>query len=406
MLKTKFQEDGRMTGNNKVLIYNARIVTEQDVIDSGAIVFQGEHIEFVGPSGDIPEEHLQTLGREEKIDAEGSWVLPGFIDVHMHGGYGHDFMDANKSSLDAITRFHGMNGTTCMLATSVTAPKEDISRMVAAANNYINEGMSYAQLLGVHLEGPFISPRWPGAQNPAYIVPPRLEWMEEWVERYPGVIKMLTLAPETEGALEMIEWCTERGIVAACGHTDASYGQLEQAVGRGLRHAVHTFNAMKPLHHREPGTVGAVLSDSRISAEIIADGHHVHPACISLLTKVKTEENLILITDATAPAGMGDGEYDLGGLQVVVRDGIARVKEGGSLAGSTLTMIDAFSYVVRNIGLSVPEASRLASSNPAKLLGIENTTGALRAGLQADILLVDDKLELTKVWVRGQLLGR
>lgn len=219
--------------------------------------------------------------------------------------------------------------------------------------------MPYAQLLGVHLEGPFISAKWPGAQNPEYIVKPQKGWLKEWISQYPDIIHMLTLSPEEDSASELIEWITSQGIVASCGHTDASYDDIQKAVEKGLRHVVHTFNAMKGLHHREPGTVGAVMNDDRISAEVIADGHHVHPVCIQLLSKLKVKENLILITDAISAAGLGDGDYNLGGLEVVVREGIARLKHGSSQAGSTPTMIDAFRFAVRKAGLTIPQ-SRMA----------------------------------------------
>jgi N-acetylglucosamine-6-phosphate deacetylase len=264
--------------------------------------------------------------------------------------------------------------------------------------------MPYAQLLGVHLEGPFISAKWPGAQNPAHIVPPQLAWLADWTSRFPGLVKLQTLAPESEGALDYIEALTREGIVAALGHTDATFEQVQLAAQHGLTHAVHTFNAMRGLHHREPGTVGAVMGNPAIMAEVIADGHHVHPAAISLLAKLKGPDNLMLITDAISAAGLGSGDYRLGGLDVVVQDGVARLKEGDSLAGSTLTMFDAFRYAVRQAGISVAHASRMASGTPARRLGIDQVTGALQPGKQADVLLLDAQFELQRVWIRGRAI--
>jgi N-acetylglucosamine-6-phosphate deacetylase len=205
-----------------------------------------------------------------------------------------------------------------------------------------------------------------------------------------------------EGALELIAWLRQNGINAAAAHTDATYDQVIAAADAGLNQAVHTFNAMTGLHHRNPGTAGAVMTDDRICAEIIADGHHVHPACIKILTKTKTNGNLVLITDAMSAAGLEDGLYDLGGLDVVVKGGVATLKEGNSLAGSTLTMIGALRYVVENVGLSVPEASRLASVNPARQLGIFDRTGSIAPGKQADILLVSPDLEIQRIWAKGK----
>ena len=232
-------------------------------------------------------------------------------------------------------------------------------------------------------------------------MPPQPEWLEDWVARFPGTIKIQTLAPESEGALAYIEQLAGHGIVPSCGHTDATYDQVVAAADHGLRHAVHTFNAMKPLHHREPGTVGAVLSDDRIVAEVIADGHHVHPAAIKLITRAKGSDNVILVTDAMAAAGMPDGDYDIGGLPVHMKCGVARLKEGDSLAGSTLTMIAAVRYLIREVGVPLEEASRMASGNPARQLGIDAVTGSIEAGKRADLVLLDDELEIRQVWIGG-----
>ncbi|TNJ55211.1 N-acetylglucosamine-6-phosphate deacetylase [Paenibacillus hemerocallicola] len=385
--------------SGKVIITNARIVTEQEVIDNGHIVLSGGKIESIGAAG-APID----VSDAETIDAKGGWVLPGFVDVHVHGGYGADFMDASRESLDTITKFHSGHGTTSIVATSLTGPKDHLSKVLDVVNEYRGDTMPYAQVVGVHLEGPFINVKYKGAQNPAYIVPPQKDWLEEWVARYPGLILQLSLAPETEGALELISWLRQHGINAAAAHTDATYDQVIAAADAGLNQAVHTFNAMTGLHHRNPGTVGAVMTDDRICAEIIADGHHVHPACIRLLTKAKTDDNLVMITDAMSAAGLEDGIYDLGGLAVNVSDGVATLKEGNSLAGSTLTMMGALRYVTDKVGVTVPQASRYMSGNPARQLGIFERTGSLEAGKQADVLLVSPGLELERVWVLGNEL--
>jgi N-acetylglucosamine-6-phosphate deacetylase len=321
------------------VIFNARVVTEQEVIEQGVIHVSNGTITSVEKQSDV--DLAQSSKNAGNIDANGGWVLPGFIDVHVHGGFGADFMDSNPETLRTITRFHAAWGTTSMLATTMTAPRDDLDRVLGEVSAFMQGPMPYAQLLGVHLEGPFISPKWPGAQNPANIAPPHIGWLEDWHARYPGIVRQLTLAPEREGALELIAWLRDHGIVAACGHTDATYADMLLAVDAGLSHAVHTFNAMTGLHHREPGTAGAVLTDARIEAEVIADGHHVHPAAIRLLIQVKQQQGLLLITDAISAAGLGDGEYELGGLAVTVQGGAARLTESGTLAGSTLSMLGA-----------------------------------------------------------------
>lgn len=336
------------------------------------------------------------------IDGENGYLLPGFIDMHVHGGYGSDFMDADAQAYDAITRFHAASGTTGLLATTMTAPHQDIEAVLASTAHYQSGTMPYAQLLGVHLEGPFISPSWPGAQNPDYIVSPQLNWLKQWTTQYSGLIRQVTLAPETESADEMIAWLHAHGIIAAAGHTDATYEQITHAVGLGLTQAVHTFNAMTPLHHRKPGTLGAVLTEDAICAELIADGHHVHPAAIRLLVRAKPAEQLVLITDAISAAGLDDGSYQLGGLEVEVQEGIARLKIGGNLAGSTLTMIEAVRFMLKHTESTLPEVSRMASLNPARRLGLADITGSIAVGKQADLVWCDDQLNVRQTWVKGK----
>lgn len=391
-----------MSEQQKTVIRHAKIVTEEETIQDGALVISEGTIEFIGTEEAFAAQ--QSYQKLPSVDYEGDWLLPGFIDVHVHGGFGHDFMEANDAALERITRFHAQNGTTTMLATTVTAPKEAIDRVLAGVNSWQENEVKGARLAGVHLEGPFLSKVFPGAQNPEHMIPARIDWLEEWTSAYPGLIRMMTLAPEVEGNMDCIEWLRKNNIVAACGHTDAEYEEILEAKKRGLQHAVHTFNAMKPLHHRNPGTVGAVLTDDDISCEIIADGHHVHPACIDLLFRAKGRDRLILITDAMSAAGMEDGEYNLGDLKVRVKDGVARLKEGESLAGSTLTMIQAFRFFVETVGVSIEETSRMASGNPARLIGLDDEIGSISLGKKADLLRLDSKLQLKEVWRDGQLI--
>lgn len=383
----------------KFLIVGANIVTPDRVIEKGWLLVGDGMIEAVG---DYSISDAPAAPEHEIVVALGGIVLPGFIDVHVHGGAGHDFMDADRDGLLAITRFHAEHGTTSILATSLTASRDELTAVLERVDAFMAEPMPYSQVLGVHFEGPFISEAWKGAQNPAHIVPPQPEWLEAWTARFPGAIKIQTLAPEAEGALEYIELLAGHGIVPSCGHTDATYDRIVAAADHGLRHAVHTFNAMRAFHHREPGTVGAVLADKRIMAEVIADGHHVHPAGIKMLAAAKGEDNVMLVTDAMAAAGMPDGDYELGGLPVRMTCGVARLKASGNLAGSTLTMIEAFRYIVREVGIPLVGASKMASLNPARQLGMDGDRGAIAPGKRADLLLLDDALKLRQVWIGGK----
>lgn len=381
-------------------IIHGRVVTPTHVIENGTVQVQDQIITYVGSTANAPMWQHQTT-----YDAQGGLVIPGFIDIHVHGGMGADFMDADPQVLDTITTFHASQGTTAILATTMTAPHADIEHVLEQVYNYINHGqMPGAQIEGVHLEGPFISPKWPGAQNPEHIVLPNIEWLEQWEARYPGLIKQLTLAPEREGALLLIPWLRQHGITAAAGHTDASYEEIMEAVAVGLNHAVHTFNAMTPLHHRKPGVAGAVLSTPAIHAEVIADGIHVHPAAVSLLAQLKQNNNLILITDAMSAAGLGDGQYMLGDQPVNVINGIATLPDdSGTLAGSRLTMIEGFCFLIQQAGLSIMQASAAASGNPARELGLYEQTGSLDIGKRADILVLNPEMELQHIFIKGLL---
>lgn len=386
---------------DSVQLLYGQVLTPDGFCADGVLAIQGKDIAYAGDVSGLPAELKQAAA--EVINQPDGYIIPGFIDIHVHGGNGEDFMDASKDVLDKITSFHSSQGTTSMLATTMTAPKAAIDHVLREVNDYRSQGMPYTKLVGAHLEGPFISPKWPGAQNPEHIVHANIDWLEEWVSTYPDLIRQVTLAPEREGALEAISWLSRHGIVAALGHTDATYEEVEAAVEAGLSHGVHTFNAMTGLHHRKPGVVGAMLGDDCLSCEIIADGIHVHPAAIRILARMKQDGNLILITDAMSATGMADGEYTLGDLPVVVENGIATLKSNrDSLAGSTLTMIKGFQLLVREVGLSIEQASRVGSLNPARKIGIDDRTGSLESGKLADVLVLSSDLELQGVWIQGQ----
>lgn len=381
------------------LLYG-KVLTPNGLIEQGVIAVSEEQIHYAGEALFLPECYKEwTVSNYEASD----FLIPGFVDVHVHGGAGYDFMYSDAESLDAITKFHSSQGTTTMLATTMTASKAAIDRVLAEVNAYRTNDMPFTQIAGMHLEGPFISPKWSGAQNPEHIVPANTEWLAQWEADYPGLIRQVTLAPEREGALEAILWLRKQGITAALGHTDATYEEVIAAADVGLNQAVHMFNAMTPLHHRKPGAAGAILSDQRIRAEIIADGIHVHPAAISILTRLKTDNNLILITDAMSATGLSDGEYMIGDLPVVVQEGIATLRDNPSaLAGSTLTMIRGFRYLIEEVGLTLEEASRAASLTPAMSIGMERIIGSLEAGKRGDILRLDAELNLQSVWIGGR----
>lgn len=388
--------------SNHKIIKNTNIVLTNCVIEQSWVEIQDGVIATIGTEhSNPPTEVLAT--NAEVIDGNGGYLLAGFIDVHVHGGANEDFMDATQASLDKITRMHMEHGTTTILATTVTGSEAQLDHVIREVAEYNSKPMPYAQLIGVHLEGPFVNPKWKGAQNELYMIEPQHEWLERWQREYPGQIRMQTLAPEVNGGYAYIEALTKHGIVAACGHTDANYAQIEEAVKHGLKHAVHTYNAMKGLHHREPGTLGAVMTIPSIMAEIIADGKHVHPVAIKLLLKAKGVEGVLLVTDAMAAAGMPDGQYKIGELDVVVKDRTARLTMDGSLAGSTLTMIEGYRFLVEQVGLTLSEASQVASLNPARVLGLQDNYGSIAKGKRADLVLTTSTLDVSQVLINGEL---
>lgn len=388
--------------NKHKIVKNINIVLTNCVIEQSWVEIIDGIIHDIGTERSaVPTDILAS--NPEVIDGNGGYLLAGFIDVHVHGGANEDFMDATQTSLDKITRMHMEHGTTTILATTVTGSEAQLDHVIREVAAYNSKPMPNAQLIGVHLEGPFVNPKWKGAQNEIYMVEPQHEWLEKWQREYPGQIKMQTLAPEINGAYAYIEALTKHGIVAACGHTDATYAQIEEAVTYGLKHAVHTYNAMKGLHHREPGTLGAVMTLPSIMAEVIADGKHVHPVAIKLLLQAKGVEGVLLVTDAMAAAGMPDGEYKIGELDVIVKDRTARLTMDGSLAGSTLTMIEGYRYLVEKVGLTLSEASQLASLNPARVLGLEDSYGSIAKGKRADLVITSPSLSVEQVIIAGEL---
>lgn len=333
------------------------------------------------------------------IEAAGRYVIPGLIDVHVHGSAGYDAMDATQEAIQGMARYFARHGVTAYLPTTITAPGDAIGQAVENVAGCPQPGDG-AQYLGVHLEGPYLNAEFRGAQPAAHLRPPDREEYVAWLES--DVVRLMTVAPELGGASALIEEGVKQGVEFAVGHSGASYEQLLAAVDLGLRQSTHTYNGMLGMHHRRPGTAGAVLSDDRIYAQVIADGVHVHPAMIDLLIRAKGPQRTILITDAIRAAGLEDGQYDLGGETITVEKGIARTSEG-SLAGSTLTMDVALRNVVEFAGLSLAQALPMATSVPAQAMGLAGKKGILAPGADADVVLLDEDLQVKLTMVGGAI---
>ncbi len=359
------------------------LVTPNGVLANGALIADDK--------GRIAEilPRAQSLPRSADIDASGLLVMPGFLDMHVHGGGGADFMHATPGAVRQVLRTHARFGTTGLLATTLTASCADIDASIEAicAVHAAAREVDEARILGIHLEGPYICAHRRGAQPLGPIRPPDGDELQHWIALSQGQIRQLTIAPELPGAEAVVRAAVEAGIVVSVGHTDATGAETLRAAAWGARQGTHTFNAMRGLHHREPGTAGAILACPDFAAEIIADGVHLDPLVVRLAIAAKGLDGVVLITDAMEAAAMPDGEYTLGGSPVTVRDGTAAFADG-TLAGSVLTMSQAVCNVQKFAGLGPGEVSRLASANPARQLGLSGQMGALQVGAQADFAIV------------------
>jgi N-acetylglucosamine-6-phosphate deacetylase len=362
------------------------VVTPEGVLAPGWLRMDGGRIAEMG-EGEPPEPAAH----------HGHWALPGFIDLHVHGGGGASFTEGGQGDARRAAAFHRAHGTTRIVASLVTAPVDKLESRLAMLASLADEGV----IDGIHLEGPFLSAARCGAQDPRYLIAPDVTAYARLHAAARGWLKMITIAPELPGAVDVIRAATAGGVIAAAGHTDASAAVTAEAVAAGISHATHLFNGMRPLAHREPGPAGALL-DQQVTCEIVADGTHLHDVTIRLAARAAGPGNLVLITDAMAAAGMPDGTYRLGELAVTVADGVARLADGtGAIAGSTATMDLVVRHAITATGLSVPDVAAAASTTPARRLGLSTETGALRLGLSADVVLLDETFRVKTVIARG-----
>jgi N-acetylglucosamine-6-phosphate deacetylase len=385
-----------------LLIHASRALTPATEINDAGILIREDVIEAVGPRSGM----TLPAGAQE-IRATGKTAIPGFLDVHIHGAGGHDIMEGSSAAMRAITRKVSEYGTTSLVATTVTASTDETLRAVEGIAGYIarqhETDEPRAEVLGIHLEGPFISKERRGVHPLEWIQLPSTEMLGRMLKAAAGNARMLTIAPEVSGAAPCIDAAREAGLVISMGHTDATYEQARAAIARGARSATHLFNAMRPFSHRDPGVVGAVLTSPDINAELIADGVHVEEGAMKLLLLAKGVARVILVSDGLSATGMPEGKYTLGGFEVTVSGGVCRNADG-VLAGSTLTLDRALRNVMA-LGVSLPDAVRMLTLNPASLLGIEFKKGSLRAGADADVLLLDEELHLAGIWARGVALN-
>ncbi|MDT0405201.1 N-acetylglucosamine-6-phosphate deacetylase [Streptomyces edwardsiae] len=385
------------------VLTGARLVLPTGTVDDGRVIVEGTRIADGGPPGPEPVAgSAKAPGQAETVDLGGHWVVPGFVDLHNHGGGGASFAGGTAEDVLKGVHTHRLHGTTTVVASAVTGDLDFLARHAGMLAELAQQG----EIAGIHFEGPFISPCRKGAHDEGLLRDPDPAEVRKLVDAAHGHARMMTLATELPGGLDSVRLLAEHGVIAAVGHTDATYEQTLQAVDAGATVATHLFNAMPPLGHRSPGPITALLEDERVTVELINDGTHLHPAALQLAFHHAGAGRVAFITDAMDAAGFGDGRYMLGPLEVEVADGVARLVEGGSIAGSTLTLDRAFKRAVTVDGLPVEDVVRAISANPARLLGLDDRIGSLEPGKDADLVVLDAGFDLVGVMRRGEWVVR
>ena len=368
------------------VLTGASVVLPDGIVEGGRITVAGATIAANDPV------------QASTLDLPGHWILPGFVDIHVHGGGGASFSSVRTQDILTVIDTHRRHGTTTMLASTVTGDLDDLARQAA----FLSELAEQGDLAGVHFEGPFISPHRCGAHKPSLLRDPDPADVRKLLDASRGAARMVTLAPELPGGLDSVRLLAEQGVIAAVGHTDAAYEATLRAIDAGATVATHLFNAMPPLHHRDPGPIAALLEDERVTVELVNDGVHLHPSILELAFHRAGADRVAFITDAMDAAGFGDGNYLLGPMAVEVTDGVARLVDGGSIAGSTLTLDTAFKRAVTIDHLPVPDAVLALSANPARLLGAYDRIGSLEPGKDADLVVLDAEFDLVGVMRKGR----
>ncbi|WP_203636909.1 N-acetylglucosamine-6-phosphate deacetylase, partial [Thermobrachium celere] len=368
-----------------------KIITESEVLEGKALIFDEKIV-------DIVDEKKINKSDYEVIDVLGNYVSPGFIDIHIHGSGGSDTMDASFEALQNISKTITRCGVTSFLPTTMTMPKDSIYRALENIKNN-KDKVEGAKVLGVHLEGPFISKKYKGAQDEKYIIPPSYDFIKDYLD----VIKIITMAPEVDEEFKFIDYLSKnKDIVLSMGHTSCSYEVAINSIEKGINHATHTFNAMSSFNHREPGAVGAVFNTD-ITCEIIADFVHVHPEALRLLLKIKGTDKVVLITDSMRAGCMDEGVYDLGGQKVYVDKTSARL-EDGTLAGSILTLNKAVYNVKNRLGINIVDAVKMASLNPAKVIKEDSRIGSIEIGKKADLIIFNENMDIKLTIIEGEIV--
>ncbi len=387
-----------MTDSPTLYLRAASVLTPFEQIPDGAVLVGNGRVLAVGPAAAVlrpPESRL--------VDCGATTLVPGFVDLHLHGSGGATAMEG-VAGIERVGAFVARHGVTAWLPTlTPLASIDDLADLVAGCARAVGSSGRGAEAVGLHLEGPFLNPRRPGAIRPEGFRPPAARDLARLLDAGAGRVRLMTLAPELPGGLDLVRGLVARGVVASVGHTDATLDEAEAAIAAGVSHATHTFNAMRGLHHRDPGVVGAVLASDAVRAELIADGIHVHPTAMQALIRAKGTARVVLITDAVAAAGQGDGVFEFDGRPITVRNGRATLADG-TIAGSVATFDDNLRRIVRTCGVPLGEAVRMASTIPAWAVGLADRKGALVGGRDADVVALDADLRVRLTVARGEIV--
>lgn len=379
------------------VLANARVVTPRRVLEPGWVALDGASITGVG-RGDPPAAY------GDPHDLGGDHVLPGFIDLHMHGGGGAQITTDDPEEILRAVAFHRRHGTTRTLASLVTAPLEQMTAAVKTIAEIIGSGEG-ATIAGIHLEGPFLNPSKRGSHHRDHLLAPDPRALRRLLAAGDGAVRVVTLAPELPGGMDLLREVAAAGAIAAVGHTEATHDEARDAFAAGARLATHLFNAMRQFHHRDPGPAGAALADDTVTCEMINDGIHVHDEAVRIAVAAAGADRIAFITDATPAAGMTDGRFHLGPVPILARDGRVTLLDGVSIAGSTLTMDAAVRHAVHAVGIPITEAATAAATTPARLLGIADRTGSIHPGRDADLVILAADLRVRTVMVAGTVVS-
>jgi N-acetylglucosamine-6-phosphate deacetylase len=385
---------------NKKVIINARAVLPNEITPPSVVWIENGVIQKIEHhNGSTITEGIDD-DEYQMINAEGHLLIPGMIDVHIHGAHGCNMMDGTEESIIQVSRTCAKTGCTSFLVTSVSSSIEELMNMIHNVKRVIGQEPG-ARIIGIHLEGPYLNVKRKGMQNEKYLRHPNIAEMEEILKEAGDLIKMVTIAPELPGGLEMVQLLKNRGIVVSIAHSDATYDEAKQAFSIGASHVTHCFNGMRPIHHRDPGLIVAAFEEPHVSLQAIVDNVHLHPAIVRLMHKIKGSIGMALVTDALQAMDMGDGEYEFGGHQVIVANGKAQLADG-TLASSTVTMNEAIRNTVES-GIPLLDAVYMASTTPANILGLEKK-GRILPGCDADLVLIDSKYRVHWTMLGGKIL--